>query len=297
MGIFSTIRLIISHPLSKRMKVAALKRWLKWQIGSRLVPGGVAVTFVNDAKLLVQPGMTGATGNIYLGLHEFENMSFVLHMLRKNDLFVDIGANIGSYTILASAVVGAKCISIEPIPATYNHLLNNINLNGVKDLVNSYNLGIGQKNGTLNFTSDNDTTNHVLDERRDTSNKVVEVEVKSLDNLIGSLAPKLLKIDVEGYENAVIEGARKVLSSDALDAVIMELNGSGDKYGYDEIALHKKMTDYGFKPFIYNPFERKLISLNGKNVFSDNTLYLRNIESISKRLSTSEAFRVNGLSI
>ncbi len=54
---------------------------------------------------------------------------FLLHFLRCDDLFVDIGANIGSYTVLAGAVVGATCLAVKPIPSTYESLLDNIHLN------------------------------------------------------------------------------------------------------------------------------------------------------------------------
>ena len=59
--------------------------------------------------------MTGATGNIYAGLHEFVDMAFCLHLLRSGDLFVDVGANIGSYTVLASKVAGANSVTLELI--------------------------------------------------------------------------------------------------------------------------------------------------------------------------------------
>ena len=72
--------------------------------------------------------MTGITGNWYCGLHEFHEMAFVLHFLRKNDTFIDVGANVGSYTILA-AVTGSNVISIEPIPSTFNYLKNNVSIN------------------------------------------------------------------------------------------------------------------------------------------------------------------------
>jgi hypothetical protein len=49
-------------------------------------------------------GMTGATQNIYVGLQEFVDIMLTLHFLRKGDLFLDMGANVGSYTILASGV-------------------------------------------------------------------------------------------------------------------------------------------------------------------------------------------------
>ena len=45
---------------------------------------------------MARKGMTGASGNIYFGLHEFEEMGFLLHFLREEDLFIDIGAYIGS---------------------------------------------------------------------------------------------------------------------------------------------------------------------------------------------------------
>ena len=73
--------------------------------------------------------MTGATGNIYAGLHEFNDMAFCLHLLRSGDLFVDVGANIGSYTVLASKVAGANSITLEPVPQTFERLKRNVNIN------------------------------------------------------------------------------------------------------------------------------------------------------------------------
>lgn len=129
-----------------------LLRFVKWQIGNRLVLGPVAARFVNDARLFVQKGMTGATGNLYVGLHEFEDMSFVLHGLRPDDLFVDVGANVGSYTVLAGAAVGASCVSFEPIPETLRgtHSICEIWMrwrNGLKRRPPSGWMGVRFKNG------------------------------------------------------------------------------------------------------------------------------------------------------
>lgn len=110
-------RLLAPHfhyPLNSERRVDSIRRYVLWQLGSRIIPGPVAINFVNDAKLLVSPGMIGTTGNICTGLHEFEDMAFVLHTLCAKDIFADIGANVGSYTILAGAVSGAKCLAFEP---------------------------------------------------------------------------------------------------------------------------------------------------------------------------------------
>ena len=101
--------------------------------------------------------MSGATGNLYCGLHEFYDMAFLLHFLRKEDLFVDVGANIGSYTILASAHIGASVISIEPVRKTFDHLATNVLLNNVYGKVELVNSAVGSKNGVIEFTSELDT--------------------------------------------------------------------------------------------------------------------------------------------
>ncbi len=100
MSLLNSLGFILRHPLNRRQPGAALVRWLRWQVGSRLLPGPVLAPFVNDVRLIVEAGMTGATGNVYCGLHEFEDMALVLHALRSGDLFVDIGANVGSYFML-----------------------------------------------------------------------------------------------------------------------------------------------------------------------------------------------------
>ena len=60
-------------------------------------------------------------------------MLFLLHVLRKDEL-VDVGSNLGSYTILASSVVGSYSYSFEPIPTTFNRLLDNIKINHLQSI-------------------------------------------------------------------------------------------------------------------------------------------------------------------
>jgi predicted RNA methylase len=97
--------------------------------------------------------MTGATKNLYCGLDDFEDMGFLLHALRPSDLFIDIGANVGSFTVLAGAVVGASCIAIEPIFETYKKLLDNIAINRLNGRCEALNVAVGSEEGELEFTA------------------------------------------------------------------------------------------------------------------------------------------------
>lgn len=101
MSLLNTLKFIANHPLNRKQRLHALLGFLKWQIGSRLVPGQVVYNWVNGARIIVRPGEHSLTQNIYCGLMEFSDMAYVLHVLKPEDLFVDIGANVGSYTILA----------------------------------------------------------------------------------------------------------------------------------------------------------------------------------------------------
>ncbi len=291
----AVLRFILNHPLNRGQRGKALLRFLRWQFTSRLNPGPTVVPFVNESRLIVRPGWMGATGVLYTGLYEFEEMAFVLHALRKGDGFIDVGANIGSFTILASAVVEAESLAIEPVPATYRYICDNIELNAIASRVKCLNAGIGRQAGLLGFTTSLGASNHVLRPGEAASSPVetLEIPVQPLDQAADGFQAVLLKIDVEGYETEVIAGAGQTLAQPSLFAVLLELRGHGRRYGFDEDALHQKMLGYGFKPYRYRPFERILDGLEGIDP-AGNTLYIRDLPLARQRVETAPLFRVNG---
>lgn len=289
--LLDSIAFVLRHPLNRGRPLAALRRYVRWQVGSRLLPGAVAVPFVDRTQLLVKPGMTGATGNVYCGLHEFEDMAFVLHALRPGDLFVDIGANIGSYSILGAGGSGATTVSIEPLPETFARLDDNVRINHLDSLVELHNVGLGASQGTLRFTSGLDTINHVLS-ASETSEGAVSVPVRTLDEVLRGRAPTLIKIDVEGFETEVMAGATRSLAAPELLGVLMELNGSGNRYGFDETKLHEAMLEKGFATASYEPFTRELVPARPST--TGNTLYVRNMETLRERLRSAPRHDVIG---
>jgi FkbM family methyltransferase len=291
LNVFRRLHFITSHPLNRSEPLRAIGRFLAWQLATRLQPHAIAVPFVDHTRLLVRRGMTGATGNVYCGLHDFEDMSFVLHALRPDDLFVDVGANAGAYTVLAAGAVGCRCMAFEPIRSTYSALLDNIRLNDLASRVDARNEGVGEESGTVAFTAHQDTLNHVAVEA-DRSRAVIRVPVTTLDVALRGKAPTVLKIDVEGFETRVLAGADATLRSAGLLALLLELNGSGARYGFDESALHAKVQEYGFLPARYEPLTRELrVADNGRN-HTGNTLYVRSIEALQARIASAPRFTV-----
>ncbi|WP_276482474.1 FkbM family methyltransferase [Paraflavitalea pollutisoli] len=284
--ILDTLKFIYNHPFNDDNKLGAIARFIKWQIGTRLNPYPVVYPYTEHTRFLIWKGLSGATGNLYCGLLEFGDMAFLLHVLRPDDAFVDIGANVGAYTILAAGEIGAKTTAIEPIPSTFQHLTGNIRINNIGDKVNALNIGLGKERSVIKFTRSHDTVNHVA-----TANETdtVDVQVDKLDNVIDKV-PFVIKIDVEGFETEVLNGANRTLENGDLKAIIIELNGSGERYGYDEQLIHAKLLGFGFKPFEYDPMKRQLISLTTYGMH--NTIYIRDVEQVQNRLATARKIRI-----
>ena len=79
-----------------------------------IYPKGVVIKWVNNSQLFISRKEMQLRLNVYYGLMEYEEMSFFTR-IKKNDLFIDVGSNVGSFTILASKVVGANTIAFEPV--------------------------------------------------------------------------------------------------------------------------------------------------------------------------------------
>jgi FkbM family methyltransferase len=290
--IFDIFKYINTHPLAGKHRLLAYYKFLIWQISQALFPKERIVPFLKETKLAVTKGMTGATGNIYTGLHEFNDMGFLLHLLRKGDVFFDIGANIGSYTILASGFCGASTVSIEPIKATFKSLQKNILLNKIETIVAAKNIGLGKEDGKLVFTNTMDTINHVVDEHENIPEKdKIVVDVLCGDKLVDDFgSPLLIKIDVEGFESPVLDGMSLILANSNLKAIIIELNGSGNRYGFNDNDIHLKLLSHNFTAYQYNPFTRLLDMIDWPNQF--NTIYVRDIEFVKERIRLAEKISI-----
>jgi FkbM family methyltransferase len=276
------------HPLNADGRIAAVGRVLRWQAASRLLRGPIALPFVEDTCLLASRGEAGATGNWYCGLHEMRDMAFVLHALRPGDRFLDVGANIGSYTVLAAGGVGASVTSVEPIPSTFERLRRNVAFNGLADRVRAIRCGLSDAPGTLRFTSDLDPMNHVL--RPGDSGEGIEVSVRELDEVVGDEIPVLIKIDVEGFERFVLRGAARTLADRRLLAAIIEIGGDVPAGAVD--TIQDTMRGYGFEAAGYDPFARRL---TGASDGDANVIFVRDRAEIERRVSASRRYRlING---
>lgn len=236
--------------------------------------------FVGATSLLARPSENGVTGNFFYGLAEYEDMAFLMHLLTGDDVFVDVGANVGAFTVLASGVCGAKSIAFEPVDSAADRLEANLNINRLNGSVLVHRLAVGAQKGMVRFTTDEDTMNHVA--LGDEAGK--EVPVETLDSALEGVDPILIKIDVEGYEPDVLAGARDCLRRRSLLAIIVEINGALERYGRSIFDLFDPLSEMGFAPFAYNPISRQLTRLKGANQSSGNTIFVKDPAAVMERI-------------
>ena len=269
---FKTLQFILAHPLNRGRPLRAILRYAAWQVKSRLQPE-VVFNWIAGTKLVARRGMTGATGNIYCGLHEYRDMAFVLHALKPRDIFVDVGANIGSYTILASGVCGARTIAIEPDAGTALNLGRNITANGLEALVDVKQTAVGEEAGSISFTSGKDTMNRVATVADE---DVQTVALSRLDDILKGVEPTLMKLDVEGYETLALRGAEQTLAKPSLLAILLETVDP------EALAL---LTRYNFVELGYVPETRLLVDDTSSR--ASNLLFVRERKAVQDRLISS----------
>ncbi|KAB2921916.1 MAG: FkbM family methyltransferase, partial [Candidatus Contendobacter sp.] len=209
------------------------------------------------------------------------------------DLFVDIGANIGSYTVLAAAGAGANCIVFEPGSVAFAWLERNVRLNGIAERVELHQQAVGARSGQVALTVDGDTVNHIVTDPA-AGSRTETVAMTTLDETLAGRTPLMLKIDVEGFETEVLNGVSQTLNVPTLRCVLLELNGSGQRYGYDDSDIRRRLLANGFEECVYRPFERKLLDRCADDGGSANALFIRDRAFIQARLREARPIEVNG---
>ena len=230
----------------------------------------------NGITLKVIKGQHGTTECYYLGLYDYPEMNFLKQFLRSEDAFLDVGANVGTYSLLAASL-GTDTHAFEPSVIEYEIAVEMGELNpNLKDRIKYNNVAVGDKNKTVKITTGlGATTNHVAEDD-DLGEEYQEVRQIKLDDYVASKPIRAMKIDVEGYEEFVLGGCSDLLQSDVLKVVIMEDFKGNDS---DSISLMEK---YGFQRYSYDVKKNKLNKTDSQ--IGNNSIYIQDLEFVLSRI-------------
>jgi FkbM family methyltransferase len=194
------------------------------------------------------------------GTYERPTQMFLMRVMRAGDAFVDVGAHIGYFSLLAAALVGetGRVVAVEPIAENYAQLSRHIAENDLS-WVTPVNAVIADADGerAIFFNADNDGGHALWDPAKHPANELTRQNPRadSVASLrLGTLLAendvdrvRLMKIDTEGAEASILDAARDVFDAGRVDFIIMEVNLTGlQNMGTDIDGLFELARELGF---------------------------------------------------
>lgn len=228
-----------------------LTRW--W---GRRLPNGThrLATLPDGSRVGVQLGIPYERA-IWLQAEEWDELIYLSRKLRPGEVFIDVGANIGLWTLVAASVVGrtGRVISFEPNPATHRKLQDNVSLNQRGDIVCPIRAAVSEVAGQVAFRCELDHNVSSIASRP--GEGVIEVSAVALDDAVLSVSSvdriAGMKLDTEGHELSALRGASEILGQSA-PWLIVEFNS--DLVGSRRLRdwpVYTHLTVRGYSAFRY----------------------------------------------
>jgi FkbM family methyltransferase len=179
--------------------------------------------------------------------------TFIVNNLSQGDVFVDVGANIGYFSMLAAQQGAGKVFAIEPIPKTYAMLCMNVEHNMFTGVIEPVNVALGSQEHTAKFTCSLGPKNHI---EYDVDNihhdlPTIDIKVTTLDHLLADRKEvnriDFVKVDIEGAEYRFLLGAEKTIKA-FKPIVMMEIEEHRlTKYNVTAENIFTFMNELGYK--------------------------------------------------
>jgi FkbM family methyltransferase len=202
---------------------------------------------------------------------DFDKLTKVLKILnlKKKELLIDVGANIGTICIPAiKRKLFKKALAFEPEPLNFSLLLSNIIINGCYNKINAHNIALGNKNReklSLKLDNYNKGNHRIIKKSKINSKKNIMINSYKLDSFLKNISSltTLVWIDVQGYETQVLLGAKKILNKKV--PVCVEFSPTFlEKKKYD---IFKKMFIKSEYNYFYNlNLPLKKVALNNHSI-------------------------------
>jgi len=195
------------------------------------------------------------------GIYEPLETELVKKEVKKGDVVLDIGANIGYYTLIFAKLVGeeGKVFAFEPEPTNFALLKKNVEINGYKNVI-LVQKAVSNKTGKLKlYLCEDNLGDHRIYDPHD-GRKSVGIEAIRLDDYFEGRDLKIdfIKMDIQGAEGGAIQGMLNLLRKNKTVKIVTEFWPGGLKrFGTDANEYLKLLTELGFKLYEINEQKEK----------------------------------------
>ena len=251
------------------VKVTFLKTMMMFVL-KRITPTSADIP---EGKIIFDPEDPIMASWLSLGQYEPEMVALFQSSIEKGMTVVDIGANLGYFTVISSHRVGpeGKVFAFEPDPHNFSLLQKNISTNEFRNVTASQ-IALSDRSGTRElFFGDNNTTHSFSDKRGKRKSETVTTD--TLDNILkadGSPRVDLIKMDIEGAEPVAFEGMKETLSNNPKLIVFFEFYPNAIKrLGCDPITFLEDFRKLGFTISVIDENAGQLITIHDVATFTN----------------------------
>ena len=244
-------------------------------------------SIIQGSKMYLDPGdsLDLSINGVYGEL----DTKIIRDNIKEGDIVIDVGANIGYYTLIFAQLVGSsgKVFAFEPEPKNFEILKKNIEINNYQNIVAEQKI-VSDKSGIVKlFIAEHGIVGHRINQQK-SSQKFIEVESIILDNYIKKLnldsKINFIKIDVEGSEPKVLEGAKGIMQKSNQLKIFTEFNRESVKeYGVEPKEMIDLLYRNGFKIYLPNYKENKINLTNVNELLTSKETLLENINLLCKK--------------
>lgn len=242
--------LVLNHPCNRGHKLRAFFRILWWKCNQLFFRLPVVIQLTPEMKCICQPSSSYASLIVYTTWPEFAEMQYAYNNLQPRSTFIDIGAGLGEFTLIAaSKITIGKIVAFEPTPLAYRQLLTNIALNNLEKQVKTVTAVVSDKNGKEKFDEASISEVSRISPTKVGQKNVLAITLDTFCKKEKIKRIELLKIDVEGAELKVLRGCKSLLAHGGIEKIIVELNPNCRQYGYTQYDTVEFLQENEYRIF------------------------------------------------
>ncbi|MCX6719014.1 MAG: FkbM family methyltransferase [Candidatus Taylorbacteria bacterium] len=228
---------------------------------------------IAEGTIMLDQTDVAVSGSLAIGAFEKTEIDLFRRCLKPGMTVVDIGANIGYYTVIAAKNIGSngKLFAYEPENRNYSFLEKNIGINKLTNVI-PFKIGISDKKGTNKLYLDDDNKGrHSFVFNEDKS--AISIETDTLDESLrryGSPTIDIIKIDIEGAEFLALQGMKETIKRSPNLIIFSELYPKGmRKLGGDPRKYLENLVESGFSLSIIDGDSNKVTPISDIQEFVD----------------------------
>jgi FkbM family methyltransferase len=250
-AIVSRVRSITSHPANAHHRVASLWRVARSEVQARATGKPVIVPIGAHSRIAAHLHAGGSWRAVLANPPDWNEMQAWKQHLRAGDLFVDVGAHAGVYTLWALDL-GCTVVAAEPIAELVEQLRANLSLNAYGADVQR--VALAAEPGTMTMSGPDLLRQHLTMDASGAGTETGDdagaqvVDVTTLDTILGDRTAAGVKIDVEGAERLVLEGAPRALAERRIALLQLEWNDCSETLlGETREPVVQLLRGYGYE--------------------------------------------------